>query len=270
MSTEQTAALTGAVESQVAPVSTEQVAAEQVAQESTTAETVEQREQRTRDEKGRFQSRINEITARAGRAERALAEREARLAELEARLNQQAAPVSDKPPVPADFNYDLDAWGAAVAAHAVKQAEARAETKFSERQQQTTQQQVYEQYAERERAYAATDPDYPEALDSLRSSVRFHPTTLEVIAASEHGPAVVKHLGTHLDVADRIARMPAHLAAAEIARIEAVVKAPKPKPVTQAPAPAPQVGGGAAVQKDPERMTTDEWVAWRRDQLKKR
>jgi hypothetical protein len=44
--------------------------------------------------------------------------------------------------------------------------------------------------------------------------------------------------------------------------------APKPKPVSNAPAPAPRVNGGAAITKNPDDMTTEEWVAWRRAQLK--
>lgn len=269
MSGENEAALTGAVE-QVAPVANAEAGEAQAeAQQSTTAETVEQREERTRDEKGRFQSRINEITARAGRAERALAEREARLAQLEAQLQQRTAVTTDKPPAFEDFQ-DLNQWAAATAEFAAAQAEKRAEQKFRERAQQSSQEHVFEQYAERERAYAAANPDYQDAYNALASSVRLQPTTLEVIAASDHGPAVIKHLGTHLDVADRISRLPPHMAAAEIARIEAQVKAPKAKPVSNAPPPAPQVGGASTVSKDPDRMTTDEWRRWREDQLKKR
>lgn len=227
------------------------------------------KDDKPRDDKGRFvQERINELTKARRQAER---ERDAYAEQLRNFQSQQQAPtVPDHAPTLEECNYDLAVWGARVAAHAVKQAESRAEAKFSERQQQTSQQQLYQRYAEREREFAAKDPEYQDAAYALQNSVRFDPTTLEVIAASDIGPALVKHLGTHLDVADRIARLPPHLAAAEIARIEAQVNAPKPKPVTQTPPPAPQVGGGAAVQKDPERMTTDEWVRWRNDQLKKR
>lgn len=202
------------------------------------------KDDKPRDEKGRFvQERINELTRARRQAERERDELSARLRDYEAR-QQAAAPVSDKAPLPADFNYDLDAWGAAVTAHAVKQAEQRAETKFSERAQQTTQEQVFAQYEVREREYAAKDPEYADAFDALKSSVRLQPTTLEVIAMSDVGPAVVKHLGTHLDVADRISRLPPHMAAVEIARIEAQLKAPKPKPVSNAPTPAPTLNGG--------------------------
>lgn len=263
---DETAALTGAVAPPVAPESATPDPAQE-AQSTTPAETVEQKQERARDEQGRFQSRINEITARAGRAERALAEREARLAQLEAQLQQRAPVTTDKPPAFEDFQ-DLNQWAAAVAQHAAKEAQREAEKKFSERAQQTTQEQVFGQYAERERAYAAANPDYQDAYNALASNVRINPQVLEVIAESDVGPAVVKHLGTHLDVADRIARLPVHKAAAEIARIEAQIKAPKAKPVSNAPAPAPTVGGASTVSKDPDRMTSDEWLRWRNDQLK--
>ena len=65
------------------------------------------------------------------------------------------------------------------------------------------------------------------------------------MAQSEHGPAIVEHLGTHLDEADRISRLPAHVAAYELARIEAKVTALKAKPVSKAPAPPPALAGGS-------------------------
>lgn len=45
---------------------------------------------------------------------------------------------------------------------------------------------------------------------------------------------------------------------------------PTPKP-QQPPKPVPQVGkGGAPAKKDPERMSAEEWLAWRNSQLKRR
>ena len=257
-------AVDGAV-SQVAPVETaEPVITE--SQQPTTEESVEAKAERTRDEQGRFQSRINEITARAGRAERERDAYAARIQQFEQAQHRAQAPT-EKPP--SFENYaDLNEWAVAVADHAAKQAEVRAESKFAERQQQTQQEQVFGSFEAKEKAYAASTPDYAEAYASLQNNVRFSQPVLEVIATSDRGPEIVHHLGTHLDVADRVARMPPHMAAAEIARIEARLSAPKTKPVSNAPPPAPVLGGGGAIQKDPERMSTDEWLAWRRTQLK--
>lgn len=226
------------------------------------------KQEQARDEKGRFvQERINELTKARRTAERERDELRQRLEAIEAQRTQ-STPAPDKPPSFEDFT-DLNQWAAAVAQHAQKQALAEAERKFSEQQQRQQQAQVFGTYEQREREYAAKNAGYAEALDALRSSVRFAQSTLEVIATSEAGPAVVHHLGEHLDVADRIARMPPHLQAAEIARLEARITAPKPKPVTQAPAPAPTVQGAAAVPKGlSDDLPIEEWVRRRREQLK--
>lgn len=225
-------------------------------------------DERPRDEKGRFvQERINELTRARRQAER---ERDAYAAQLQQYQSQQhQVPAGDKPPSFENYT-DLNEWAVAVAEHARQQAANEARREFEQRQQQSSQQQVFGQYEAKEREYVASHPDYPEALEALSSSVRFSPAVLEVIAASDHGPAVVHHLGQHLDVADRLARLPPHLAAFELARIEAKVSAPKPVPVTKAPPPAPSVGGGSPVAKDPDRMSVDEWQAWRQSQLNKR
>lgn len=224
-------------------------------------------QERARDEKGRFQSRVNELTRNWRQTER---ERDALLAQLQQfQSQQQTVPQGDEPPSIENFQ-NVNEWANAVAKHAAKQAQEQARKEFSERQQQTQQAQVFESYAAREREYSASNPEYADAYQALQSSVRFHPAILEVLAASDHGPAVVHHLGAHLDVADRISRLPPHLAAAELARIEAKVSAPRTKPVTKAPNPAPTLGGGATASKDPDRMTVDEWVRWRNSELKAR
>lgn len=222
-----------------------------------------------RDEKGRFvQERINELTKARRQAER---ERDALAHQVESlRSQHQTPPPSEKAPTPADFQYDLDAWAVAHADHVANKAREGAAQEFAQRQQQQSQAQVFAQYEAREKVYAVSHPGYADALDALKSSVQLHPSVVEVMAHSDHGPAIVEHLGTHLDEADRISRLPPHLAAYELARIEAKVSAPKPKPVSAAPSPPPALGGGSVVKKDPERMTDAEFAAWRRSQISQR
>src|SRR5687768_8870152 len=94
-------------------------APEAVAQENTAppataeGEPADPPKEQPRDEKGKFvQERINELTKARRQAERERDELSARLREYEAK-QQAVAPPSDKAPLPVDFNYDLDAWGAA-------------------------------------------------------------------------------------------------------------------------------------------------------------
>lgn len=253
-----------------APAETEVAQTEQQETSAAPAE-AEQGQEAERDEQGRFkrrdaQERINELTRARRQAER---ERDAYAQQLAQYANQQQTQQRPAENLPAfeDFN-DLNAWGRAVAEKAADQARQAAAMEFATRQQQSTQAQVFSTYEAREREYVSQHPEYRDAYDALQSSVRFDQAVLEVLADSDAGPAIVHYLGEHLDAADRIQRMPPHKAAAEIARIEARVKAPKPKPVSKAPSPVPALGGGSAAQKDPDQMTTDEWVVWRRNQLK--
>lgn len=94
------------------------------------------------------------------------------------------------------------------------------------------------------------------------------PVMAEVIQDSERGPEVAYHLATHREEAQRIFRMPPLAAARELGRIEATLDAPKPRIQSNAP-PPPQIvkGGKTLAAKDPDKMTTDEWLVWRNAQL---
>lgn len=258
----------------VAPVDNANEQDSQVQAQTPTTEQVDDtpKDDKPRDEKGRFvpQERVNEITRARREAER---ERDYWRQQAEqakqAQPSQHAAQSSDKPPSIADFNYDVDQWSAAMTEYAVKQAASNAEKTLTTKAQQERQQSAQRSYEERAAKYAADHPDFDKAVDDLSRTVRFSPELIEAVSVSEHGPAVVHYLAQHLDEADSISRLPAHLAALKLGRIEAQVSAPKPKPVTKAPDPAPTLGGGAAASKDPDRMTSDEWLAWRNKQLKR-
>lgn len=221
-----------------------------------------QKEEQARDEKGKFvQKRINELTREKHearrQAEQAARERDEFRAEL-ARYRQSAAP---------DPNENLPDY---VRHLAREEAMALVEQERSHVQQTQEQQrwtELSQGYAEREREYAAKNPDYETAVDSFASIVGVNPPLAELLMTSDAGPQVAHYLGNHLDEAVRIAQMPPHLLAREVTRLESRLTAQKPKPVTQAPNPTPTLGGGSVINKDPDRMTTDEWLAWRRAQL---
>jgi hypothetical protein len=44
---------------------------------------------------------------------------------------------------------------------------------------------------------------------------------------------------------------------------------PAEKVVSKAPEPAKTVGNRASAKVDPDKMSTDEWLAWRREQIKR-
>ena len=268
MSDEVSAADDGA---SVAPAEEQEI--QEQAQDSTTEQVDEhQGNDKPRDEKGRFvpQERVNEITRARREAERRADALERELSNLRQQVPAQHQPQSNKGiPKLEDYDYDMSAFGAALTEYAVTQASTQAESRIQQRTQQEQAQKLQRSFEDRAVKYAAEHPDFDEAVSSLTRTVQFRPEVVETISASEHGPAVVHYLAQHLDEADDIARLPAHLAAAQIGRIESRVSATKPKPVTKAPDPAPTLGGGAAASKDPDRMTADEWLAWRNKQLKR-
>lgn len=255
---------------EVAPVENEQ---EQASSQPTGEQVEAQQQEKPRDEKGRFvpQERVNEITKARREAERRAEALERELHHYRQQQPAQQSPQSDdKPPSPEDFDFDMGKWAQAAAEHAAKRAERLAEEKFRQQEFARRQHTLSEQFEQRAVKYAAEHPDFDDAVTAMSQSVRLQPEIVEAIAVSEHGPAVAHYLAQHLDDADRISRLPAHLAAVELGRIEGRLTAPKPKPVTSAPAPVPSLGGGSGVvRKDPDSMDMKEWLAWRESQLKK-
>lgn len=84
-----------------------------------------------------------------------------------------------------------------------------------------------------------------------------------IIQSMDQGPDVLYHLGSNPTVAHRIAMLSPIEAAMELARIEAGLQAPQPRQKTNAPEPIKPVRGNAAPTKDPAKMSTDEYRAWR-------
>jgi len=258
---------------EVAPVENTANAPEQTqdSTESTTEQDTEQQD-KPRDEKGRFvpQERVNEITKARREAERRADALERELYQYRQQPVQHQPQSNDKPPSLEDYNFDHSAWAQAMTQHAIAQAEQRVEARFQQQSQRQHQQTIEQQFEQRSQEYAKAHPDYEQSVSELSRAVQFHPAVVEAIGLSDKGPELVHHLAQHLDEADRIARMPPHIAAVQLGRIEAQLSAPKAKPVTNAPNPPPVLGGGkATVNKSPDEMTQAEWLAWRNSQLKK-
>lgn len=234
---------------QVAPVVSETPAATQAPNPTTEQDTPQDDNPQARDEKGRFQQRVNEITRARREAER---ERDYWRQQAETRHHaaaQQSGPQGNEaPPSLEDYGYDMGKWSAAVVDHASRTAEARVAQQFQQQSYRQQQQTVEQEFEQRSQEYAKAHPDFDQAVDTLSRSVQFHPAIVEAIGLSAHGPAVVHYLAQHLDEADRIARLPAHIAAVQLGRLEAQLAMPRSKPVTNAPNPTPTVSGGSAAR----------------------
>lgn len=260
-------ALTGA---EAAPAENTAIQPEQTQETPQTpanAETDEQKEEKARDEKGRFvQKRINELTREKHEARRQAEQTRQELEQLRAEMNRLRQPAAPDPQT------DFPGYVRHLASEEARQLVEQERSQWQQHQQQQHYQSLAQKFQAQEDAYSAEHPDYSEAVDAFASVAGVNPELGEVLATSDHGPAVVHYLGTHLDEAAKIAGLPVHLAAAAIARIEARVSVQKPKPVTNAPTPPPVLSGGkSAVRKDindPD-MPMGEWLALRNSQLKR-
>lgn len=154
-----------------------------------------------------------------------------------------------------------------------------ARVRFDVRQEQlkeaAAQQQAVEQEIAQQRVMA-----FQEKVDSAKQeypdfeAVAFSPEVTpyitqsvgQAVMSTERSADVAYWLGKHPQTAAELARMSPIEAALEIGRIEAAL--PTPRKVSAAPEPIkPVTGGHDGGQIDPQDMSTEQWIAWRRKQL---
>ena len=118
-------------------------------------------------------------------------------------------------------------------------------------------------------------PDYQQKV--YANDVPITDTMATAIRTDENGAKVAYFLATYKDIAYRVANMPQRdqfLAIGEISeKISQAQSAGglKPSKVSNAPSPIPSMSTrSSVVNKNPEKMSTDEFMAWRNKQLSKR
>lgn len=219
-------------------------------------------------QKSGVEKRIGELTWKQREAER---ERDY--------WRQQA--MSQTPPEPApaptktleDFDYDEMKYQA----YLFEQATARAEQGateaarriLAEEEQNRIQMQRRQQFESSEKEYARNLADYWNV--ARNESLTVTQDMADVILDSDNGPAILYYLGKNPDIADQISRLPLHVAAREIGKIEAKLSTPEPEKATKAPPPPSQIKGlDPVIKKNPDDMTQAEFNAYRRKVIEQR
>lgn len=209
-----------------------------------------------------------------------------------------AASAAPKPAAPTprptleQFNYDLEAYNAADEAWIEQEADRRAAAKLNQAQSEqaataakTAEQEVRQKFATKLTEFAKSHEDFPVVaaspmLNSVVSSLS--PVTQRQLVVSDHSAAILYHLGKHLDVATRIARMPPEQQLVALGKIEAQVTqaAPSPAPtppkqkvLSQAPPPPSLAPSGGVRERSPTdpSLSMDEFVAMeRKKEIQKR
>lgn len=181
--------------------------------------------------------------------------------DLRAQLDQRGT-LTPAPVIPAastgeptleQFDFDQDAYTAALVNHRVKEGIGSA---FAERdnaakaeRQQADVAKVNDTFNARYDEYASENPEYREIAEAAGTKA-FAPHINQAVLYAENGPQIDHYLLTHPLEADKLGAMHPTTAAIEIGKISATLSAkPNIKP-SNAPDPIETVGGGGAPSHD--------------------
>ena len=195
----------------------------------------------------------------------------------EAELGGQNAPEPAPEPLPLtppkleDYDYDQDAWSAAMLSHATAIANEAAASKLEEALQRQAQEastlQRQQSWAEKEAVFAAEHPDYVEVAFATKEM-------FEAIQELDLGPEASYALG-QLSEAEltRIQGLSPMRMGVEISSLVASQPAPSkpaaaPKPTTQAPEPMAPLAGGSQPSISPANETMEDFVKRRWEETK--
>jgi len=203
------------------------------------------------------QERIDEITRARREAER---EREYW---KQVALAKETAPEPPKQTSSGPTRPTLDQFETTVAYEdaLLSWHEKKKETESQAVRQQAAHDEALRSFNQRAKKLRDENEDFDEVIEAPV----FSPVMRLALLNSENGPAVAYHLGRpeNRDEADRIRSLPLEMQPYELGKLETKLLLTKQtRKVTEAPPPIKPVGMTGAVETDPSKMTTAEWMAW--------
>lgn len=220
------------------------------------------------------------VQKRIDRAVRQRYEAEARAKMLEERLSaleqrQQPPPQArerddSEPTIDKFQNFDeyVAAKAEWIAARKIEQTLTEREKRAAAERETAERQKTAESWQQKLQKATAEMPDFEDVISS--ADVPMTPAMQQAIMESDIGPKLAYHLANNPDEAVKIAQMTPMRAIATLGRLEERLSAAPVKTASSAPEPITPVGQRATASKDPDKMSTDEWLKWRREQIKKR
>jgi hypothetical protein len=187
-----------------------------------------------------FQKRINKVTADKYAEKR-------RADDLQRKIDEmQAAPkAAAKAPTLEDFDHDEEAYNSASIKHQVSEAvKAEREALKVEAQQGTA---AEAQRAFNERIVAMNKPDFAEVANAVP---QLPAGVADALVQSENGADLIYHLGTHLDMADKLANMSPTQAIMELGRISGNMSAKPEQKLSAAPDPIEPISSGGSISSE--------------------
>jgi hypothetical protein len=147
---------------------------------------------------------------------------------------------------------------------------------FAQRDAAQKQQTEAAEKAQRQAKFTAQVNDFRQRHDDFDEVVSnpdlpFDEKMTDLFMQSERGAELAYALGNNIPEAMRIASLPPTQAAMELGRMEAQMSQLQPRTQSNAPDPIEPIvdGRGGSIEKDPDKMTSSEWLRWRNSQLEK-
>jgi hypothetical protein len=212
-----------------------------------------------------YQKRLNQVIWKQREAERRAEEAEARIRELTQPKETEKAMTM---PTLESVEYDESRYQEEMAKYYASQVD----TTLSKREQARSAEQAAIELQSNVSNFHARGMKLADDYEELVVNNQALPVTeamRDALLATDKGPEILYHLAGNPEEILRIAEMPPYVQALELGRLEARMSLPKPNKSTSAPAPIkPLSAGGESVSKDPDEMTSKEWLAWREKSLK--
>lgn len=137
-----------------------------------------------------------------------------------------------------------------------------------EREIQSQQAQVDKVFQESLKTAQSKHPDW---VDTIKASpILFHPAAIGAMKESLDGAEVMYFLAKNPVEAERISQLSPMSQVREIGKIEVRLtppKAPEPRRITNTGEPVKTVSGAGVVERDPDKMSMDDYAKWRMSQV---
>jgi len=212
-----------------------------------------------------YQKRLNQVIWKQRDAERRANEAESRVREL----TQPKEPVAEiTMPTLESVGYDESKYQEEMASYYASQVD----TTLNNREQARSAEQSAIELQSNVSNFHAKGMKLADDYEDLVVNNQALPVSeamRDALLATDKGPEILYHLAGNPEEILRIAEMQPYAQALELGRLEARMSLPKPNKSTSAPAPIkPLSAGGESVSKNPDDMTSKEWLAWREKSLK--
>lgn len=193
--------------------------------------------------------------------------------QLRAQIEAKTPAVAQSPPTLESSGFDEAKYQASVLEYTKAAAKAEAERIVNDHLQKQQVTAKHSEFEKRQQDFIKTKPDYADKVLN-NPDLQISKDMARVIRESEIGPQIAFYLAENEELAASIAALDPLIQARELGRIEARLesqKAPAKSPVSAAPPPVAKLeGSDNEVDKDPDKMSTDDWLKWRNKQLRKR